>query len=138
VNSTTLKINNNKREATKMAQIAIRVKRKDFIDALEARLKAIPNEQKEYDKATEQFKKDYLAWAKKSIKANEVQIKENEYHIALLEWSDKALASKPERPDSPNTPYGAVRDIEQGLKVLNLSDEEYVPASVAKNLSYLI
>ena len=121
-----------------MAQVAIRVKRKDFIDALEARLKAIPNEEKEYKKAEEQYKKDYLAWAKKSVKNGGVYLKESDYHIATLEWSEKALESRPKRPDSPNTPYGAVRDIEQGLKVLNLSDEEYVPASVAKNLSYLI
>jgi hypothetical protein len=138
VNSTILKINNNKREATTMAQIAIRVKRKDFIDALEARLKAIPKEEKEYKKAQEQYKKDYLAWAKKSVKNGGVHLKESDYHIATLEWSEKALESRPKRPSEPNVPYGAVKDIEQGLKILNLSDEEYVPASVAKNLSYLI
>lgn len=121
-----------------MAQLAIKVKRKDFIDALEARLKAIPNEQKEYEKAFEQYKKDYLAWAKKAVKNGEVQIKESDYHIALLEWSDKAQDSMPKKPESPNTPYNAKREIEQGLKILKLSDEEYVPASVAKNLSYLI
>jgi hypothetical protein len=121
-----------------MAQFAIKVKRTDFIKALEDRLKAIPLEEINYKKASEQHRKDYLAWAKKSLKAGLVELQLSEYHIATLEWSDKALSNKPEKPSNPCTPYRAKEEIEQGLKILNLSDEEYVPASVAKGLSHLI
>lgn len=125
-----------------MATLAIKVKRTDLIKALEARQVAIPKEQEAYKKAEEQHKKDLMAWAKKSLKAGLVQVSENSYHGPQLEWSDKAKDLRPESPTQPSVRGYDVtmtlKEIEQGLKILNLSDEEYVPASVAKNLSSLI
>lgn len=125
-----------------MAALAIKVKRTDFIKALEARQVAIPKEIDAYRKAEEQHKKDVLAWAKKSLKAGLVEISENSYHGPTLIWSQKAQDLRPEAPKEPAVRIfdqsRVLKDIEQGLKLLNLSDEEYVPASVAKNLSSLI
>lgn len=120
-----------------MANLAIRVKRVDFINALEARLVEIPKEQEAYDKAKAQYDKDYLAWAKKAVKQGEIYVKETTYNV-VLDFTEKALKIRPEAPVRPSIPYGYEQDIKQGLKVLKLSDEEYVPASVARNLSNLL
>lgn len=117
--------------------LAIRVKRVDFIKALEARLVEIPKEEEAYEKAKAQYDKDYLAWAKKSVKQGEVHIVEK-WNSWNLEFTDKANKTKPEQPVRPDVPYNYKQSIQQGLKVLKLSDEEYVPASVARNLSNLL
>lgn len=126
-----------------MASLAIRVRRTDFITALEARLVAIPKEQDDYKKALEKHKKDLLAWAKKSLKSGQVELDESNFRNQVhLKWSEKALDSKPVEPTSPSVSIysvnGTIQEITQGLKLLRLSDEEFVPASVARNLSSLI
>ena len=125
-----------------MASLAIKVKRTDLIKALESRLVAIPKEIEAYRKAEEQHKKDLMTWAKKALKAGQIELTDSTYHGPQINWSDKAKDSKPVEPAAPEVRVYDVqrvtKEINQGLKILNLSDEEYVPASVAKNLSSLI
>lgn len=125
-----------------MAALAIKVRRTDLIAALEAKAVAIPKETDAYRKAEEQHKKDVSAWAKKSLKAGLVELVDNHYHGPQLVWTQKALDAKPESPKEPSVRHydqsRVLKEIEQGIKILNLSDEEFVPASVSKNLSSLI
>lgn len=125
-----------------MAALAIKVRRTDLITALEARIVELPKEKAAYDKAMEQWKKERTLWAKKALKAGLVELYENPYSGPQLNWSEKALETRPVEPTEPSVRHydvaNTIKQIEQGLKILRLSDEEFVPASVSKNLASLI
>lgn len=127
-----------------MASLSIKVRRIDMINALEARKVAIPKDIEAYDKAKQKYEADMIAWAKKSLKAGLVEIQSltSWHRQPNLVFSDKALATKPEEPKSVGVSVYSkehlFQEIDQALKVLRLSDEEYVPATVSRNLSHLI
>lgn len=126
----------------KTVATTIKVDRLVLLNALSERLAEQDKRQAEYDKAIAKYEKDEQAWHNKVLSV----VKKLEVHrVNFRNWSQPlveveykvSLNDIPEQPDKPNFPDGWLHDAEElrkTIKLLSMTSEPNVPASVYKNV----
>lgn len=133
-----------------MAQISVRPNRIKFIKVLNESIKRINKEADAYEVAEKQYKKDMEAW-RKSADLSPSNIKETYINTARYAHGEpdapesvtvklkKYPANKPKSPKQPQyigfSKTQAIREIETVIKMLELTDDELVNASVANKVA---
>lgn len=128
-----------------MAMLNIKPTRVDLVKAIKKALKDIPAESEQYDRDFKQYEKDLEAWVK-SWDYSASNIKEANPSIDHLTgkpvratiYLKKYPANQPKKPKEPrirgyylNT---AMDELSRALRLLELSDEERVSASLANRI----
>lgn len=124
----------------------IKVDRIVLLDALTTKLAEQDKFRAEYKKAEDKYQKDQQKVADKVLslaKAGKLEIHNTSFrswnNIYEIEFKvDKALL--PAEPDRPQTPEGYLRDddyeeLRRTIKLLSMTNEQSVPASVYKSVS---
>lgn len=128
-----------------MAMLNIKPNRVDLVKAIKKALKDIPAESEQYDRDRKQYEKDLEAWVK-SWDYSPSNIKQATPSIDHLTgkvvratiYLKKYPANKPKAPKEPrirgyylNT---AMDELARALRLLELSDEDRVSASLANRI----
>lgn len=122
---------------------SVQVDRLALIKELKKRVVEIPAANEKHDKAMEAYKKAVKTWAIKVVKdsKNITDATENYRDNQLtVEITDKAVASKPVKPEAPaiGGEYNvkcAVENIQQVIRVLELSNSETVGTSITNKIA---
>jgi hypothetical protein len=121
----------------------IKVDRLVLLDALTTKLAEQEKLQAQHDKAIEKYEKDEKAWHDKivlSVKKLDV------FRVSLRNWSEPMveieykvnlsdLPTKPEKPDYPKGLGGDTEELRKTIRLLSMTTEPNVPASVYKSVS---
>jgi hypothetical protein len=130
----------------------IKVKRMALIKALEKALKARLEAKATYDKASEAYAAEIKAFeatileavTSGKVKVSSVHISNYLYgHTREVTLNFQLDAKKFKRPEMADLPYthsftGQIKEMENAIAILNLSEEEYVNASTYKSVSQYI
>jgi hypothetical protein len=129
-----------------MAMLNIKPTRVDLVKAIKKALKDIPAESEQYARDYKQYKKDMEAWCK-SWDYSPANIKEVEPVIDHYDgakvvrasiYLKKYPANQPKKPKEPRfqnySLRNAVEELSRALRLLELSDEERVSASLANRV----
>lgn len=129
-----------------MAMLNIKPTRVDLVKAIKQALKDIPAESEQYKNDLKQYEKDLEAWCKlwdyspANIKSVHPTI--NQYNggkvVRSLIHLKKYPANQPKRPKEPRfdgySMRNALDELSRALRLLELSDEERVSASLANRV----
>ena len=121
----------------------IKVDRLVLLDALTTKLAEQEKLQAQHDKAIEKYEKDEKAWHDKivlSVKKLDV------FRVSLRNWSEPMveieykvnlsdLPTKPEKPDYPKGLGGDTEELRKTIRLLSMTTEPNVPASVYKSVT---
>ncbi|CAB4128059.1 hypothetical protein UFOVP111_4 [uncultured Caudovirales phage] len=128
-----------------MAQISVKPTRTLMVQAIKDALKNIPAEIEKYEQDLKQYKKDMQAWVKSfdyspsNIKDSDVRedIYTNKVYGVTVHLK-KYPANKPKLPKRPrfdgHYKNHAMEELTRVLRMLELSDEERVTASLANRV----
>lgn len=126
----------------KTVATTIKVDRLVLLNALSERLAEQDKRQAEYDKAIAQYEKAEKAWHEKVLVAVK---KLDVFRVTFRNWSEPmveveykvSLNDIPTQPEKPSFPTGWLHDTEElrkTIKLLGMTTEPHVPASVYKNV----
>lgn len=122
----------------------IKVDRVILLDALTTKLAEQEKLQAEHDKAIEQYEKAEKAWHDKIVSAVK---KVDVWRVSVRAWSEPVveieykvgnladLPTKPEKPDYPKGLSGDTDELRKTIRLLSMTTEPNVPASVYKSVS---
>jgi hypothetical protein len=121
----------------------IKVDRLVLLDALTTKLAEQEKLQAEHDKAVEQYEKAEKAWHASVVSAVK---KLDVWRVSVRAWSEPVveieykvnLTDLPTQPEKPNYPKGLGGDTEElrkTIRLLSMTTEPNVPASVYKSVS---
>ena len=121
----------------------IKVDRVILLDALTTKLAEQEKLQAQHDKAVEQYEKAEKAWHEKiatackkfpvwrvHVRAWSEPVVEIEYKVNLTD-----LPTQPEKPDYPRGLSGDLDELRKTIRLLQMTAEPNVPASVYKSVS---
>jgi hypothetical protein len=127
-----------------MAMLNIKPTRVDLVKAIKKALKDIPAESEQYDRDYKQYQKDLEEWVKSwdyspsNIKEAKPSIDHNDKVVRATIYLKKYPTNMPKAPKEPrirgyylNT---AMDELGRALRLLELSDEERVSASLANRV----
>lgn len=126
----------------KTVATTIKVDRLVLLNALTTKLAEQEARQDEYDKAIAKYEKAEKAWHDKVLIAVK---KLDVFRVTLRNWSEPMveveykvnLNDLPNQPEKPNYPQGWLHDTDElrkTIKLLGMTTEPHVPASVYKNV----
>ena len=128
--------------------ISVKVSVAKIVSALEAKAKESKTALAEIKKLSQAYEvavdKWKTAYAKAIVKAGAVTSADrrwpynpNEYEVTVKIPGGTILPEKPETPELPSSPLtpSELVEVENAIRILKMTDEEYVSASVFKNLS---
>jgi hypothetical protein len=121
----------------------IKVDRLVLLDALTTKLAEQEKLQADYDKAIEKYEKDEKAWHDKVVIACK---KFPVWRVHVRAWSEPVveieykvnlndLPTQPEKPDYPKGLGGDTDELRKTIRLLSMTTEPNVPASVYKSVS---
>lgn len=128
-----------------MAQISVKPTRTLMVQAIKDALKNIPAEIEKYEQDKKQYAKDMEAWVKSfdyspsNIKSSDVRedIYSNKVYSVTVNLK-KYPGNKPKAPKRPrfegHYQHHAMDELKRVLRMLELSDEERVTASLANRV----
>ena len=122
----------------------IKVDRVILLDALTTKLAEQEKLQAQHDKAVEQYEKAEKAWHDKIVIACK---KFPVWRVHVRAWSEPVveieykvnlndLPSQPEKPDYPKGLGGDLDELRKTIRLLSMTAEPSVPASVYKNVGH--
>ena len=121
----------------------IKVDRLVLLDALTTKLAEQEKLQADYDKAIEKYEKAEKDWHAKVLVAVK---KLDVFRVTVRAWSEPVveveykvnlgdLPTKPEKPDHPKGLSGDTDELRKTIRLLSMTAEPNVPASVYKSVS---
>ena len=136
-----------------MARASVRIQTKKVLELLRKREGELLTLKKQTAKLEADHKKQVEAWQNKATKAAKTATP-SEVSATQIHWGDEAgkvkvtltyflpVSKVGERPDAPDT-FGyaqrnVLEEIQQTIKLLELTDDESVSATTYKNLSQLL